>query len=205
MATSKNNDTAAPAAAVPSSTAAKTASASTPSAAAEPVTQAAASAASTPGTTSTRTSAPSLPPTPSDYEMPDDYETDPLDQARTWVEQNPALAVVAAAGIGLVVGRIVMALLPDPEPTFAQRVEKRAGELRKTAAHYADDAGDTLSVQLKKAADALGAASASIADTAEVGYEKSKDLADVVSDAVKAAVAGAFTKKADSWMARLRR
>ena len=149
---------------------------------------------------------PVLPPPPGDYEMPDEYAVDWLGQTRRWVEANPALAVLAAAGIGLVAGRLIMALAPDPEPeTFARKVERRAKQLRKEASGYADDAGDVLSEQLKRAASALSDAAEVVSDKAEAGYEKSKDLADVVGDAVKAAITGVVAKKADSLIDRFKK
>ena len=185
--------------------------ASVPDAGGEPVKQATAPMATAPGTVegssegAARPADPVLPPAPTSYEMPDDYETDPLDQTRRWVEENPVLAVAAAAGIGLVVGRLVMALIPDPEPpSFTNRVEKRAKQLRKDAAVYADDAGAVVADQLKRAANALSEAAEVVAEKAEVGYERSKDLAEVVGDAVKAAVAGVVVKKADDWISKIR-
>ena len=53
--------------------------------------------------------------------------------------------------------------------------------------------------------EALGDAAETIAEKAETGYEKSKDLAEVVADAAKAAVAGVVAQKADSWLGRMRR
>ncbi len=139
----------------------------------------------------------------SGYEVLDDYASDTLTSIKNWVEENPTLAVAAAAGIGFIVGRLIPALFPDPEPpSLAERVEQRARVLRKEASHYADDAGEVLSRKLKTAADALSDAAETAAHKAEAGYERSKDLADVVTDAAKAAVAGAVAKKADSWFAR---
>jgi ElaB/YqjD/DUF883 family membrane-anchored ribosome-binding protein len=177
---------------------------SPPDASTEPAAQVAATMATEPGGTA-RSERPVLPPAPADYEMPDDYETDWLGQTRRWVEENPVLAIAAAAGVGLVVGRLVMALLPEPEPPpFSARVEKRARQLRKDAAVFADDAGEVLSDRLKKAANALSDAAEVVADKAETGYERSKDLAEVVGDAVTAAVTGLVAKKADGWLSRLR-
>lgn len=195
MADSKKNESTPEAPAEPTSAANPT---SAPDAGGEPAKQ----VASTMG----RPANPVLPPAPGDYEMPDEYAVDWLGQTRRWVEANPALAVLAAAGIGLVAGRIVMGLFPDPEPdTFARRVERRAKQLSKEASHYADDAGDVLSEQLKKAASALSDAADVVTDKAESGYEKSKDLADVVGDAVKAAITGVVAKKADTLIDRFRK
>lgn len=142
-------------------------------------------------------------PAPSEYELLDDYAADALKAVKNWVEENPTLAIAAAAAFGFVAGRLITALSPEPEPqSLTERVEVRARKLRKGAAHYADDAGDVLSHKLKVAADALSDAAETAAHKAEAGYERSKDLADVVADAAKAAVAGAVAKKADSWLSR---
>ncbi|HYE95404.1 MAG TPA: hypothetical protein VD962_04295 [Rubricoccaceae bacterium] len=140
---------------------------------------------------------------PSHYDLQDDLaEADWLERTRQWVEENPVLAVAAAAGIGLVVGRLVMALVPEPEPpTFAERVGRRAQQFRKDAEGYADDAGAALSKQLARAAEALSDAAETAASKAETGYHRTKDLAEVVADAVADAVA----VKTDSWLKKMKR
>ncbi|MDT0632918.1 hypothetical protein RQM47_12505 [Rubrivirga sp. S365] len=95
-----------------------------PDATIEPVAQEAATASS-----------PTRPPLPADYEMPDDYaDQDWVTKTKSWVEEHPGLAILAATGIGLLAGRVVTALLPDPEPTLADRVEKKAKVYKKEAA-----------------------------------------------------------------------
>ena len=95
-----------------------------PNAKAEPVTQEAATSASA-----------VRPPLPADYEMPDDYaDQDWVTTTKGWVEEHPALAILAATGVGLLAGRLVTALFPDPEPSLADRVEDRAKVYRKEAA-----------------------------------------------------------------------
>ena len=188
-----------------------------PNAAAEPAAQVTAPAAET-----------IPPPVPADYEMPDDYATqDPLATAKAWVEDHPGLAVLAAAGTGLLVGRIVSALIPDPDPpTLAERVEKRAKVLRKEAKKqskvfqkeaakqgkvykkqalsFADDAGDTLQDSLHRASEALREAASRAGDSAEEGYEKTKDLAETIADAVKVAMTGVVATKIDDWVDKVR-
>ena len=188
-----------------------------PNAATEPAAQATAPAAET-----------IPPPTPADYEMPDDYAAeDWLETAKQWVEDHPGLAVLAAAGTGLVVGRLVTALFPDPEPpTLAERVEARAKVLQKEAGKqakrlgkdarkqgtvykkqalaFADDAGDSLQASLHRASEALREAAAKAGDAAEDGYEKSKDLAETIADAAKVAVTGVLASKIDDWVGKVR-
>lgn len=192
----------------------------TPTASAEPEAQVAAAsatdftAAATNGGVASDTS---LLPPPAAYEMPDEYAQSWLDRTRDWVEKNPALAVVAAAGVGLVVGRLVMGLLPEPEPpTFVERVERRTRRMRKEAkrglrgarkgaTHAAGDAGDALQHQLARAAEALSDAAGTAAERAGSGVEKATDVAEAIGDAVKAAVVGAVNRGADSWVGKLRK
>lgn len=95
-----------------------------PNSGAEPVAQEAATAAS-----SVR------PPLPADYEMPDDYaDQDWVAKTKSWVEEHPVLAIGAASVVGIVAGRIVTGLFPDPEPSLADRVEDRAKVYKKEAA-----------------------------------------------------------------------
>lgn len=189
----------------------KTAEKAIPTAAAEPVKQTvAASAASS--TQSVR------PPIPADYKMPDDYATESsFDKVKAWAEANPGLAILAAAGIGVVAGRILTGMVPDPEPpTLAERVEERAKKIqkqakkkgaaaRKEASVLAGEAGDTISDALDRAADAIREAAGTAGDYAEEGVEKTKDLAETVSDAVKVAVSGIVATKIDEWVDRVRK
>ena len=181
-----------------------------PTAAAEPAKQAVASATASP--TSVR------PPAPADYKMPDDYATEtPFDKVKAWAESNPGLAVLAAAGIGVVAGRILTGLVPDPDPpTLAERVEARAKTLqkeakkkgkvvRKEATVFAGDAGDTISEALDRAAEAIRDAAGTAGNYAEEGVEKTKDLAETVSDAVKVAISGIIATKIDDWVDRVRK
>lgn len=234
-----------------------------PNASAEPVTQAAAvtssagggstsSASGTPASGSSSSTTPSRDFSsttsgkdsgssfsPSSYEMPDDYAAqDWVAKAKAWAEENPALALLAAAGVGLLAGRVVTALIPEPEPpSLLDRVEKRAEVLRKEtdkrskklrkeavkrgkvykkeaakrgkvykkeASAFADDAGDTLQDSLHRASEALREAAASAGETAEVGYERTKDIAETIADAAKVAVTGVLASKLDEWTKKAR-
>ncbi len=188
-----------------------------PNAATEPVAQATAPAADT-----------IPPPLPAEYEMPDDYASDdPVEMVKQWVEEHPGLAVLAAAGVGLVAGRVVSALFPDPEPpSLSDRVEKRARVIQKEAAKrgkaykkeaakhgkvykkearaFADTAGDTLQESLHRASEALREAAERAGDAAEEGYEKTKDFAETIADAAKVAVSGVLATKIDDWVNKVR-
>jgi ElaB/YqjD/DUF883 family membrane-anchored ribosome-binding protein len=167
--------------------------------------------------------APDLLPPPSSYEMPDEYADTWLTSARRWVEEHPALAVAAAAGVGLVIGRIVVGMSSsEPEPTLVGKVEQRARamrkELRKETKDLLKDArsalkdvrvadsAEAMQAKLRQAASALAAATehagGRAGDAVEEGVERGRDLADSLSDAVRSAVSGVVTKAVDEWTAR---
>ena len=187
-----------------------------PDASIEPAAQAAAATANPLDDIDTNETPQSVaPPLPADYEMPDDYANeDPVAKVKAWAEAHPGLAVAAAAGVGLVVGRIVTGLFPDPEPpSLADRVEKRAkvlskeakkrGEdLRKQSAPLMEDAGESLQEALHRASEALQQAAGKAGDAAEDGYEKTKDFAETIADAAKVAVTGVLATKIDDWVKR---
>jgi flagellar hook-basal body complex protein FliE len=167
--------------------------------------------------------------------MPDDYATDDwVATTKGWVEENPALALLAATGIGLLAGRVVGALFSDPEPSLADRVETRAKSVRKDlkkeakrrrkdikkaqkrakkrgevykkdAAAFAHDAGESFEDFLQKASASIRDAAHSAGDVAEEGVEKTKDLADTLADAAKVAVAGVVAAKIEDWVERARK
>ena len=121
-------------------------------------------------------------------------------RTKLWVEENPALAVVGAVGLGLLVGRIVMAALPDPAPkTLTGKIEQRAHELAKQGRYYADDAGDAIARQLAVAADALAEASGAVQKNAKKGYSEAKDFSETIAEAI----GDAFSKKAGDWINKL--
>lgn len=126
----------------------------------------------------------------------DDWVT----RTKLWVEENPALAIVGAVGLGLLVGRIVTAAIPDPEPkTLTGKIEKRAKELSKQGRHYADDAGDVIGQQLAIAAEALGVAATAVSKNAKHGYDEAKDFSEHIAEAI----GDAFSKKAGQWLDKL--
>lgn len=126
----------------------------------------------------------------------DDWVT----RTKLWVEENPVLAVVGAVGLGLIVGRLVVMAMPEPEPkTLTGKIEKRAHELAKQGRYVADDAGDAIARQLAIAAEALGEASGAVAKNAKKGYAEAKDFSETIAEAI----GEAFSKKASSWLERL--
>ena len=126
----------------------------------------------------------------------DDWVT----RTRLWVEENPALAIVGAVGLGLLIGRIVTMALPEPEPkTLTGKIEKRAHELAKQGRYVADDAGDAIARQLAVAADALSEASGAVAKNAKKGYSEARDFSETVAEAI----GHAFSKKAGDWLEKI--
>lgn len=193
-----------------------------PDAGAEPVAQA--SAAQTPPRP--------LPPLPADYEMPDDYAHEGMiDKATRWARDNPLLAVVAATGAGLLVGRLATSLVPEKKPpTLSERLEKQAKTLRADAdkyakeysaeaRHLAGEAGTALGKRLDRAEKAIKEIAESLSersgvaakearyladearDAAEDGASRSRDLANAVGEAV----ANVVSSKTDSWIDKVRR
>lgn len=127
----------------------------------------------------------------------DPEDSDFLAQTRRWIEQNPALAIAGAAAAGLIIGRVVAALIPEPEPqTFSEKVEARARELAKQGRYVASDAGEIAAQQLAIAADALQEASKAVGKGAKRGFEEAKDFSAYVSEAVGQALA----EKASNWL-----
>ena len=174
-------------------------------------------------------------PRPSDYEMPDEYASEsPIEKARLWAEAHPGLALLAAGVGGLVIGRILVGLAPDPEPeTLSTRVEKRAKQLKKQAKGSFEEAKDSAGEAATATSAALAAAAIALKEAAEraaekagdwaedvpdkarhfaedaedmakEGVEKAKDLGDTLSDLVKVAVTGIVAKKAGDWVSKFR-
>lgn len=158
----------------------------------------------------TQATAYSLPPTPTpthvpppdSYRMPDDYAQDSFfDRTKEWVEQNPGLAILAFAGVGLITGRLLTSAFKSEPETLADRVEARAKELgevagkrgraarkeaEKAAARYAKEAKKTGRRFGKKAEsaahdaedwaeDAAGRARVAFKGAAETVAEKTHD------------------------------
>ena len=136
----------------------------------------------------------------------DRLSLDPVDsddwvtRTKLWVEENPLLAVVGAVGLGLVVGRVVIAAIPDPEPkTLTGKIERRAKDLSKKGRYVADDAGDAISHQLAIAADALSEAAHAVSKNAKQGYSEAKDFSETIAEAI----GDAFSKKASTWLDKI--
>ncbi len=78
------------------------------------------------------------------------------ERARTWVQENPTLAVALAVGAGLVIGRLLSAALtPKPPPPLSERLRLQSRRLASQAQRYAHDVGDVVSERASEAVDAL--------------------------------------------------
>lgn len=77
-------------------------------------------------------------------------------RARTWVEENPTLAVFLAIGAGLLVGRTILrSTAPPPPPTLAERIRRQGHQLALQTRHAAHDVGDVVSEQAAHAVERL--------------------------------------------------
>ncbi|MFN3596481.1 MAG: hypothetical protein ACK41D_04350 [Rubricoccaceae bacterium] len=126
---------------------------------------------------------------PADYEMPDEYAESWFDRARTWAEQNPLLAIAAAAGVGLVVGRVVMGLVPEPEPkTLKGKVQKQARTFSKDARHlYGEASKDAKKLYGEASKDAKKLYKRASKDAQHLGKEiRSSDSYETLSEAYEA-------------------
>ncbi len=86
-------------------------------------------------------------------------------QVKTWVEENPTIAVAIAVGGGLLLGRALgSAFSPPPPPTFKQRVQ--------SGAHHVGERASSLGEEILKSAAVAGAAIA--AGSAKAAHEASK-------------------------------
>jgi hypothetical protein len=120
-----------------------------------------------------------------------------LTLSRRWIEQNPGLAMVGAAAAGLLIGRLVAAAIPEPEPeTFTEKVDRRARLLAKEGRYAASDAGEAVSQQLSVAADALSDAAKAVATGTRRGYSEAKDFGEFLAENIGSAIAA----RANKWL-----
>lgn len=78
-------------------------------------------------------------------------------RARTWVQENPTLAALLAAGAGLVVGQVLRSILrtPEPPPTWRDRLQAQSREIASHARRYAQDMGQSVAERATEASDIL--------------------------------------------------
>lgn len=119
--------------------------------------------------------------------------SDARQRTRTWVEENPTLALFLAIGTGLLVGRVITkALTPEPPPTLAKRLQARGKTLASQAQGYAYDLGDDISDWTSDAVSVLSrkagkATEAAIRRAHAMGEEVARQAAEVSEHATERA------------------
>ncbi|MDX1548397.1 MAG: hypothetical protein R3247_15470 [Rhodothermales bacterium] len=103
-------------------------------------------------------------------------------RARTWVEENPMLAVFLAIGAGILAGKVISAAFrPPPPPTLGERLRSGGHRLAARTRHYAQDVGSAAAVTGERLARRAGAVSETVAEHArelgEVVAHRAEELA----------------------------
>lgn len=96
-------------------------------------------------------------------------------RAKGWVEENPALAVMLGVGAGIVSGRLLSSAFRSEPASLTDRARHQADELRGRAGDYADELGEALAVQLRRAA-------ASVDDVGDFVSKRGGDMTDRARD-----------------------
>ncbi|MFQ5572540.1 MAG: hypothetical protein ACE5G0_22935, partial [Rhodothermales bacterium] len=121
------------------------------------------------------------------------YEVSKLDveqarqQARTWVEENPTLALFLALGAGIAAGRLLSeALKPAPPPPLSQRFKAQGRELASQARHYAEEVSDVVSDRAAEVGHEIIRRARELGEdvsrrTRELGKDVTRRAADTVS------------------------
>jgi ElaB/YqjD/DUF883 family membrane-anchored ribosome-binding protein len=109
-----------------------------------------------------------------DFDMKDARQ-----RTRTWVEENPTLALFLTVGTGLLVGRIIVkALTPAPPPPLPKRLQARGKMLASQAQDYAYDLGDIIS---DRTADAVSVLSRKASQATEAAIRRAHELGEDVA------------------------
>ena len=96
-------------------------------------------------------------------------------RARTWVEDNPTLAVFLALGAGIVAGKLLTAAFrPPPPPSLGERIRRQSNQLARQAKGYAHDVGGSL----EAAGSSLARRAETLTDTVSV---HARDLGETVA------------------------
>jgi ElaB/YqjD/DUF883 family membrane-anchored ribosome-binding protein len=115
-------------------------------------------------------------------------------QVKTWVEENPTIAVAVAVGGGLLLGRALgSAFSPPPPPTFGERIRGGAHDLGEKASSIGEEllksaavAGAAIAAGSTAAAHEAGKgarkASGVLSDYATTAQHRLSDLAEDVED-----------------------
>jgi len=79
-------------------------------------------------------------------------------RARTWIDENPTLAVFLGVGAGILAGRLLSSAFRPEPPPVSVRARKRADRWIGEAGDYAGELSTALAYHLGKAAKAAGEA-----------------------------------------------
>lgn len=99
-------------------------------------------------------------------------------RARTWVDENPTLAVFLGIGAGIVTGRLLSNAFRSEPPALTDRARLRADRWASDAGGYANELSSALAFHLGRAARAAGEAGDYVA-------HQGADVAERVSQAAR--------------------
>lgn len=121
-------------------------------------------------------------------------------RAKSWVDENPALAVFLGIGAGIVAGRLLSnALHPEPPP-LSERARRRAQTLAREGGDYAAELSSLIAKQVAHAVHEAGDAGAVFAKrggrAAESVGRKARTFGDEISHRAERAGKD-FSKKAE--------
>lgn len=118
-----------------------------------------------------------------------------------WVRENPLVSTLAAAGVGLLVGRAVSSLRRDrvrKSAPLSDRIEARAREI---AREREKEGRRTPEDRVKEARDRARAAAEEARDEGVRRFQESTQaVSDKLSDAVSKAALAFLAKKAGDWV-----
>lgn len=99
-------------------------------------------------------------------------------RARTWVEENPTLALFVGLGAGMLIGRFLgQALTPPPPPPLSKRAKYKAQALSHQASRYARDLGDRVAEQAALTGKGLAGKAERLADDLSEGAGRFREAA----------------------------
>ena len=121
------------------------------------------------------------------YEMSKFDVDEARQRARTWVEENPTLAVFLALGGGIVAGKLLSsAFRSPPPPTFGEKVRRQSNVVAKQARHLAHDVGEAVSdasgVLVRKAGQASTTAAQRARELGDVVARRAEELAAIAAE-----------------------
>lgn len=109
-------------------------------------------------------------------------------RARTWVDENPTLAVFLGIGAGIVTGKLLSSAFRSEPPPLSVRARRRADRWAHDAEGYAGELSTALAYHLGRAARAAGDAGDYVADHGgEFAERMSKAAREASKDASKRA------------------